>query len=316
MGLAEFTRRGLELMRAFHFLHPAWLLVLPPLLVILSWFVWRQRTAGNWSQVIDPALLPALRLPASGRHRSPWWLIALAWTGASIALAGPAWHRVQTPAFSSPDNWVLLLDLSPSMTSADVPPDRATRARYAIDDLLSGARDARVGLIVFAGEAHTVVPLTGDVATLRTLLPPLSPGIMPEAGDQVAPALDEAGLLLRAAGARHGRVIVLTDGFADATEAFPAAQRLRARHAEVQVIGIGNAPDDSLRRLASVGGGRIWSLTEVPQLTRQLQAEGNGPFDQERGESDIRVDVWRNEGFWLLPPLLLVATLLARRGWV
>jgi Ca-activated chloride channel family protein len=307
---------GLEFIRAFHFLHPAWLLALPPLLVIALWLAWRQRTAGNWSQVMDPELLAALRLPASGRHRSPWWLIGLAWTAASIALAGPAWHRVQSPAFRSPDNWMLLLDLSPSMASTDVPPDRVTRARYAIDDLLSGARDARVGLIVFAGEAHTVVPLTGDVATLRTLLPPLSPGIMPEAGDQVAPALDEAGRLLQAAGARHGRVIVLTDGFADATQAFPAAQRLRARNFEVQVIGIGHAPDDSLRRLASVGGGRFWFLTQAPQLMRLLQTEGDGPLDQERAESDIRVDVWRNEGFWLLPPLLLVATLLARRGWV
>jgi Ca-activated chloride channel family protein len=223
---------------------------------------------------------------------------------------------VQGPAFKAPDNWVLLFDLSPSMGSTDVPPDRATRARYAIEDLLNGARDARVALVVFAGEAHTVVPLTDDVATLRTLLPPLAPGIMPETGDQVAPALDEAARLLTAAFARHGRVIVFTDGFSDASPAFAAAQRLRAQNAEVQVVGIGNSSADALERLAAAGGGRLWSVAQLPQLIAQLQTEGNRSLDEDRGARDVRLDTWRNEGIWLLPPLLLLATLLARRGWV
>ena len=308
MGLNDFA--------GFHFLHPAWLLSLPPLLALLGWFVWRQRTAGNWLQVIDAELLGALKLPDSGRFLSPWWLIGLAWTGAALALAGPAWQRVQSPAFRSPDNWVVLLDLSPSMSSTDVTPDRVTRARYAIDDLLGAARDARVALVVFAGEAHVVVPLTGDVATLRTLLPPLAPGIMPEAGDALAPGIDQAGELLQAAAARHGQVVVLTDGFSDAAQAMWAAQRLHAGNFDVQVVGIGGGTGDSLQRLASIGGGRLWSLNELPQLIAHLQASGTDSRGEARADNEIRIDVWRNDGFWLVPPLLLLAVLLARRGWV
>jgi Ca-activated chloride channel family protein len=316
------------MLRGFHFLHPSWLLALPPLLGLLAWFVWRQRTAGNWSQVIDADLLPALRLSDSGRHQSPWWLIGLAWTAAAVALAGPAWQHVQSPAFRAPDNWVLLLDLSPSMASTDVSPDRATRARYAIDDLLNAAHDARVALIVFAGEPHVVVPLTEDVATLRTLLPPLAPGIMPEAGDDLAPGLDQAGQLLRAAGARHGHVVVFTDGFADMAQALSAAQRLRAQNADVDVVGIGDRAGvatpgvDALPRLASVGGGAYWTLNQLPRLIAHLQAAGGGvatpgdTFGEARRDEGIRLDVWRNDGFWLLPPLLLCAVMLARRGWI
>jgi Ca-activated chloride channel family protein len=122
--------------------------------------------------------------------------------------------------------------------------------------------------------------------------------------------------VLLGGGPPHGRVIVLSDGFADATAAFAAAQRLREQHAEVQVVGIGSAQAASLQRLARVGGGGFWTLAQVPQLIAQLQTEGNSPLEQMRTDSDVRIDVWRNEGYWLLPPLLLFATLLARRGWV
>ena len=90
------------------------------------------------------------------------------------------------------------------MSAADLEPNRVTRARYVASDLLGEAHDNRVGLVVFAGESHTVTPLTSDVATVRMLLKPLAPGLMPESGDNLAPALQEAGRLLQAGAAQHG----------------------------------------------------------------------------------------------------------------
>ena len=124
--------------------------------------------------MIDPELLPALRLPVGGGG-SPWRLLVTAWTLAVLALAGMTWERDQSMGFRAPSDWVLVMDLSPSMAATDVPPDRATRAHYLVSDLLNAAQDTRVALVVFAGEAHTVAPLTSDVATMRALLPPLDP---------------------------------------------------------------------------------------------------------------------------------------------
>ena len=188
---------------------------------------------------MDADLLPALRLQAQERASSPWIPVAFVWTLAALALAGPAWQREQSTAFRAPEDWVIVLDLSPSMKATDIAPDRTTRARYAIEDILKAARDARVALIAFAGEAHVVVPLTSDVATVRSLLQPLAPSIMPENGDEIAPALTEAGLLLQQAASRHGKVIVLTDGFTDSTDARAAAKALKEQGAELQVIGVG-----------------------------------------------------------------------------
>ena len=332
---------GLSNLGAFHFLYPAWLLTLPPLLGRALWFVWRQRQAGGWLQVLDADLLAALRLQDGDRRSSPWLLIGIGWTVAALALAGPAWQRIQSAAFRAPENWVLVLDLSPSMAVADLPPDRATRARYAIDDLLRAAHDANIGLIVFAGEAHIVVPLTSDVATVRALLQPLSPAIMPEAGDDLAPALDDAGQLLRQAGSRNSKVIVLSDGYDDPDRVLAAAKSLREQGAVIEVVGIGTAngapemnangsfvqdaqgrsvmaklPIGELQGLAAAGGGRYWPLTDLNGLVNTLRAERSNPLEQDQLASNLRVDTWRNEGIWLLPPLLLLAAAFARRGWL
>jgi Ca-activated chloride channel family protein len=332
---------GLSNLGAFHFLYPAWLLTLPPLLGLALWFVWRQRQAGGWLQVLDADLFAALRLQDGDRRSSPWLLIGIGWTVAALALAGPAWQRIQSAAFRAPENWVLVLDLSPSMAVADLPPDRATRARYAIDDLLRAAHDANIGLIVFAGEAHIVVPLTSDVATVRALLQPLSPAIMPEAGDDLAPALDDAGQLLRQAGSRNSKVIVLSDGYDDPDRVLAAAKSLREQGAVIEVVGIGTAngapemnangsfvqdaqgrsvmaklPIGELQGLAAAGGGRYWPLTDLNGLVNTLRAERSNPLEQDQLASNLRVDTWRNEGIWLLPPLLLLAAAFARRGWL
>jgi Ca-activated chloride channel family protein len=332
---------GLSHPPSFHFLHPAWLLALPPLLLLTAWLTRSNRRDGNWSRIVDAELLPALRVEEGRRGQAAWWLLGAAWSLAVVALAGPAWHRTERAAFRTPGAWVLVLDLSPSMAATDVTPNRVTRARYAAADLLSAARDSRVGLVAFAGEPHTVAPLTTDVATVRMLLQPLAPSLMPESGDRLAPALDEAQRLLEASGARHGQVMVLSDGVSDPVEALRAAQRLRQQGTSVNIIGVGTergAPEpngkgdfvhepnghlkmtrlqtDELQRVASAGGGEYLTVSGVPQLVARLESAQSHSLDTSTENPQARLAIWQNGGVWLLPPLLLLAALLARRGWI
>jgi Ca-activated chloride channel family protein len=236
---------------------------------------------------------------------------------------------------------VILLDLSPSMSATDVSPDRVTRARYLIDDLLGAAHDARVGLVVFSDEAYTVAPLTQDVATIRSLLSPLAPQIMPSRGDHLAPALDAAARLLATSATHKRKVFVLTDGFDDPAAAFGAAGRLRAQGSEVDVIGIGTGggapiskPEGgfeqdaqgqpalaqldagALKQLARSGGGDYADLATSSSLVSGLKSSAGLPEQAEFAGDDIKVAHWRDAGAWLLPFVLLSAALLARRGWL
>lgn len=328
-------------MSRFHFLHPYWLLAVPLLLALALWLAGRRGRDGGWPRLVDGELLSLLRLGDGAAGRSPWPLFGIAWTIAVLALAGPTWQRQVTPAYRAPAGWVVALELSPSMDAADVSPSRVTRAHYAIDDLLSAAHDARVGLVAFAGEAYTVAPLTSDVATVGNLAEPLAPSLMPESGDRLAPALDESARLLHASPGKDRQVIVFTDGFTDPARALIAAQRLKRQGIAVNVVGVGTAdgapqPDGNggfvrngqgqvvltrldsslLEELAAAGGGRYVPLKGLPALIARLHDAGSREMSSGVAAPDVRLASWLNDGVWLLPPLLLLSALLARRGWL
>ena len=331
---------ALTALRSFHFLHPLWLVALPLLWGLAAWRLRQARREGGWSRVIDSDLLAVLRRP-SGPGRSPWWILLVVWTLAVFALAGMSWERDRSTGYRAPVDWILIMDLSPSMAAADVAPDRAARARYAVSDFLNAAHDTRVALVVFAGEAHTVAPLTTDVSTVSALLAPRAPAIMPESGNDLAPALDEARRLLHSAGSTGAQVIVLTDGIADPAHALQSVQQLRAAGATVHVLGIGTEtgapvplkeggferdargagvisrlPVDQLQRIAAAGGGDYRPVNETDQLIAQLEQQRTYPAREQSPEARQTIDRWRNDGIWLLPIVLLSVPLLARRGWL
>lgn len=321
-----------------HLLRPEWLLVLPPLWALSLWLGWRRRRAGAWSDLVDAPLLDALRLDAgdSGRTAAFWPWLALLWTLGVLALAGPSWQREQAQALRAPSGLVIVLDLSPSMAASDLSPDRISRARYAIEDLLQLGRDTRVGLVVFSDGAYSVAPLTDDVSTVRGLLAPLGPELMPAAGDQLAAALARAASMLAAEPLQQPRVVVVSDGFADADAALTQARQLRSTGLRIDVIGIVSRSDAPLNAVTGglikdVRGRPLRARTDIP-LLRKLADEGGGRFvepaeltaltrvDAARGLDDAASDAmalehWRDGGIWLLPVLLLLAAPLARRGW-
>lgn len=328
-------------MSHLHFIHPYWLLALPPLVALAVWLARRRGRDGPWPRLLDGELLPLLRLSEGGAGRSPWLLFGLIWTVAVLALAGPSWQRQITPAYRAPAAWVVALELSPSMDAADVPPSRIVRARFAVEDLLSAAHDARVGLLAFAGDAYPVAPITSDVATVRNLAQPLSPRLMPESGDRLAPALEEAGKLLHAASGTDRQVIVMTDGFTDPARALLMATQLHRQGISVNIVGVGTssgAPQPNgnggfvrnaqgqvvltrldaglLQRVAAAGGGRYVPLSGLPALIADLHAAGSREMSSGVAARHVRLASWLNDGVWLLPALLLLAALLARRGWV
>ncbi|MGM0416199.1 MAG: vWA domain-containing protein, partial [Thermodesulfobacteriota bacterium] len=195
----------------FHFLRPLWLLVFPVLALLLLWL--RRRHAGatrGWAEVCDPHLLPHI-LVGSGAQRSPRGLLAMLTALAlfSLALAGPAWERVEQPLFTRTSAVVILLDLSPSMDATDVKPSRLAQARLKITDLFQQRHEGYTALVVFAAQPYTVTPLTDDTRTIASQLESLDPDIMPVPGSDPALALEKGMQLLQQAGQDRGTLLLI-----------------------------------------------------------------------------------------------------------
>ena len=320
-------------------LRPAWLLALPVGLA-LAWTWWRARAGlGPWRRVVDPALLDAVveRGPATGTRVALGLGIAVL-ALACVALAGPSWRTQPIALQRDAGARIVVLDLSASMNAVDMTPSRLERAREAVADLLHDAPGARLGLVVFGGDAFSVAPLTLDAGTLVHLLAGAAPRVLPRAGSRPDLGLDLARAMLAQSGAAGGEVILVADGAGDA-RTLSAARALAGDGFPVSVLAVGTAhggpvrvgegafarteagevlvarPDfEALERVARAGEGRFQLLPAAgatPRFARGARAWGESRA-LPAGGGDVRQD----DGAWFLLLALPLAALLFRRGWL
>ena len=322
-------------LESFHLLRPLWLLALPPT-AWLWWRLWRgDYRDGCLAAFCDRHLLPRLWLEQPGRpSRLPLLLLGLGWLLALVALAGPSWQRLPEVSFKTHPARVIILDLSPAMNAADLPPSRLARARFKIRDILRSHGEGETALIVFAGEPHLVTPLTDDVETIAAMLPALSPSIMPTDGDNAAPALEMAAELLQQAAFPRGDILLLSEGVGDRASILHAAEKVHESGYRVSVLGVGTdtgapVPDASggfgklsrldettLREVAAQGGGRYHRISADARDIDSLLGDGNGLAEQLDSTPSSSLQRWVEHGAWLLLPLLVVAAAGYRRGWL
>ncbi|MBT8443293.1 MAG: VWA domain-containing protein [Gammaproteobacteria bacterium] len=323
----------------FHFIRPYWLLALVPLIIFLVWFARRRFALRRWRDVVDPALMPHVLIGAGhGTRRRLTGALGITGVLMILALAGPAWERMPQPVFRSQDALVVALDLSRSMDATDVKPSRLARARYKISDILERRDEGQSALLVYAAETYIVSPLTDDTRTIASQLPALDTALMPSQGSRADRALVKAGELLRQAGAAGGRVLLVTDGVESERDA-AAASALRESGYRVSVLGVGTREggpipggggfikrrdgsivlarleDSGLREVATAGGGDYLRLTADETDVDRLSADADVRRD-ETEETGLEADLWREEGPWLLLPLLPLVALAFRRGVV
>lgn len=326
-------------MDEFHFLRPLWLAGLLPLAWLAWYWVKRTQSGSGWESTIDNNLLNVLL--DAGHKRSNRWLLGLllaALTAGTVGLAGPTWQKLPQDVEQKNDALIILLDLSLSMLAEDVKPSRIERARQEITDILRLREEGQTALIAYAGDAHAVVPLTDDTATIMNLLGSLSPEMMPVFGSNPDHALILAHELFENSFIPQGRILMVTDGI----DNLNSVTRHRSRAYPISVLGIGTArggpiPLDRVRQpgrfLQTQEGNQIIAmldeqrLLDAAELTFGNYAEARVgdqdilaalatplPGDDETIEVERDFDTWFDQGHWaavLLIPLLLLGF---RRG--
>ena len=203
----------MQLAQNFHFLRPLWLLALIPALLLVV-YLWRiNESASSWDRAIDKDLLPyLLDNTKSVAERTPLVLLLTLWSLAILALAGPVWEKIAQPVQQRQDALVIVYDQSLSMYAADFDPNRLTVSKRKVLDVLDMRTEGQTALVVYAGDAHTVTPLTEDSVTIRALVPSINPNIMPSFGSNIIAAVERAKGLLTDAGAASGSILLVTDG--------------------------------------------------------------------------------------------------------
>jgi len=328
----------------FHFLRPQWLWAIIPLMIMVALMRYVHKQQSGWQSVLASHLYQHL-ITTEGikKARPPLFLLGFCWILATLALAGPTWERLPQPVYQLNSGKVVLIDMSLSMRATDVKPDRLTRAKYKAIDLVNAITEGETGLVAYAGDAFTISPLSSDAQNLTTLIPSLTPEIMPIAGSDPALGLQAAIELLTNAGYQQGEIFWITDGInnqqiKEVSEIFnnsPFRLSVLAvgteEGAPIQLINgellkdsrgaivVPKLTVDNLKSLSRSSGGRYASMqsddSDINYLIEQSLIEQDLTEDEEAKQEKFG-DKWQEMGPYLLLLILPFAAYSFRRGVV
>ncbi|WP_027695668.1 vWA domain-containing protein [Vibrio litoralis] len=324
-------------MSDFQLLNPTWLYAIIPAVLLSVWLYRKPKTTS----LIANHLSQQLGLDQTKTHSSVVGVLLTAWLIAIIALAGPSFQKQQVPSFGVNNARVIVMDMTLSMYATDLTPNRLTQARYKVMDLLPALKEGTTGLVAYSADGYMISPLTHDANTLKNLIPNLSPDIMPTHGSNAGAGVKKAIDMLTQAGHQQGDIILVADGLSSA-ESDNVATQLKGTNWNLSVMSVGSAQGapirlpsgdmfthngitvvakadlNALQSLAQTGHGVYTALrtddVDIQTLAQALNHVELKTDKQNKGSPELEVHI--NNGFWLLPILLIFALGAFRRGGI
>lgn len=326
-----------------HWQRPLFLVILP-VIIWLMWKLWHtHQINGAWQKIIPINFQPWLLSGNSAQESAlPKIILTMAVLLAFLALLGPSWQHIEQPPLKVDSPLVIVLDLTPKMLANDIPPSRLQSAKRKVLDIIKARKDAQTAVIVYSNTAHILVPLSDDQATIANLLAYISPEIMPSIGQRADLAIAKAiKLLANTQQINEGQILLVTTSLSDA-EQTAINQLLANRPIALNILGVGTSQGAPI---ASSTGGFIKDskgqiiLPKLEAATLKNFAYSNkGHYSTiTLNNNDIQTldlsnvknnkrhfvdtekrttDYWQDQGYWLLLPLLALAALAARKGWL
>jgi Ca-activated chloride channel family protein len=215
-------------------------LVLIPLMgLFLLWA--RRRRQTDLARLGNPALLQRLSSTVNWRGRR-WrdalWLAVVALL--LVSLARPLWGAVTETVEQEGIEVMVALDVSQSMLAQDIKPDRLSRAKMEIADLMTRLGGDEIGLVLFSGASFIQFPLTSDYATARTFLDNARPEVISRPGTAVGDAIRTALSGFDMSRTSQKVIVLITDGEDHGGDALAMAEQAAEQGIMIYTIGFGS----------------------------------------------------------------------------
>lgn len=326
----------------FRFEEPAYLylLLLLPVLALLYWYSnYRRRRAIR--KFGDPELM-AMLMPDVSKYRPDvkfgiiWLVVALF----SLLLARPQFGSKLETVKRQGVEVMIALDISNSMLAQDVQPSRLAKAKRLVAQLVDKMENDKVGMIVFAGDAFTQLPITSDYISAKMFLESIDPSLISKQGTAIGAAINLATRSFTPQEEVGRAVIVITDGENHEGGAVEAATEAAKKGIQVNVLGVG-LPDGAPIPMEGTNDYRkdregnviVTRLNEA--MCQEIAKAGNGLYVRvdntnnaqkaigqeinKMAKADVETQVYTefNEQFqavaWFILILLLVEMLILER---
>lgn len=261
-----------------------WLLVLIPVFVA-GYIVLLRRKQRQLREFGDAELMAAL-MPNTSRTRPvvKFGLVLLALALLIVAVARPQYGQKEKVVKRQGIEVVIALDISNSMLAEDVAPSRLDRAKQMLSKMIDSMVDDKVGVVVFAGEAFTQLPITCDYVSAKMFLNSITPELIKTQGTAIGDAIYTS---MRSFGSEESdasrAIILITDGENHEDDALAAAKAANEQGIKIFVIGIGKPdgspipiPGTNNFRKDRAGNVVVSKLNE--QMCKDVAAAGHGLY--------------------------------------
>ncbi len=269
----------------FRFEEPLYLymLVLIPLLAGLHYFTnyIRHKRLKRYG---DVELLKALMPDVSNvRREVKLWLMLIALALLIVTLARPQFGTKVDTRKRQGIEAIIAMDVSNSMLAQDVTPSRLDKSKMLVSSIVDKMTDDKIGLIVYAGEAYTQLPITSDYVSAKMFLETISPAMITTQGTDIKQAIDLAMKSFTPNQDVSKAIFVITDGEDNEGGAAEMAKAAADKGIKVYVLGVGSpqgAPIPVSGRsdymVDNEGNVVVSKLNE--QMCREIAAAGNGAY--------------------------------------
>ena len=269
----------------FRFAHPEFLyllFVLPVLAVFyLYTIIWKRRAVKRYG---NPELLKELMPDVSPkRQHLKFWLTWGAIAAMIVVIAGPQFGTKLETVKRQGVEIMVCLDISNSMLAEDVAPNRLDKAKQMLARLTDGLKNDKVGLIVFAGDAFTQLPITSDYISAKMFLSTINPEMISTQGTAIGAAINLAARSFTPNEASDKAIIVITDGENHEDDAVGAAKAAAEKGIHVNVVGMGDPkgapiPMGEEKDYLKDNAGNVVITKLSEQMAQEIAAAGNGMY--------------------------------------
>ena len=225
----------------FRFEEPTYLyllLLLPLLAALFLYSNYRRRKAIK--KFGDPELMAQL-MPDASKYRPDvkFWIVFVAIGLFAVLLARPQFgSRLETVKRQGIEV-IIALDISNSMLAEDVQPSRLQKAKRLVSQLVDKMENDKVGMIVFAGDAFTQLPITSDYISAKMFLETIDPSLISKQGTALGAAINLSTRSFTPMEGVGRTVILITDGENHEDGALEAAKAAVEKGIQINVLGVG-----------------------------------------------------------------------------
>ena len=269
----------------FRFANPEYfylLFTLPVLTVIYIYAVVTRKKAIK--KYGNPTLIAQLMPEVSTKRQHLKFLTLLAALSVLIfVIAGPQFGSKLETVKRQGIEIMICLDVSNSMMSGDVQPNRLERAKQMLSRMTDTFTDDKVGLIVFAGEAFTQLPITSDYISAKMFLSSISTSMVPTQGTAIGAAINLALRSFTPSETSSKTILIITDGENHEDDAVKAALSAAERGIKINVVGIGTPqgapiPIGGANNFLKDTEGNVVVTRLNEQMCQEIAAAGKGIY--------------------------------------